>query len=124
MKKILKALNIDDCIAFFGNDEEIEKAENLESDRMSEIEKIIFDPTFKAMEYTNSWNQRRILHHSTRQGVLFQLSYIDADGVAAMHENYIQTSDRHIDECIHDKRELLRHFMLNSNHNDMTLTIL
>ena len=89
----LEALNIDPKIYFLGTDEEQEKAEAKETARAAELEKIIFSEGFRAMEYINEYGQRRILHHSTRPGILFQMSYIGPDGVAAMHENYIQTGD-------------------------------
>lgn len=120
---IFKALNISAKTMFFGTDEEIEQANQKEADRMQEIEMLIFNPSFYAIEYYNSWNQRRILHKSTRQGIGYQLSYIDSDGVAAMHENYIELSPIHEDAHIGDKHELLRHYLHQSNSQDLVLNV-
>lgn len=118
------ALNISELLPFHGTDEEIAAAEIIEKRRESEIEKIIFQPGFIAMEYETSTGQSRILHRSTRPGVMFQLSYIDADGVPAMHENYIETSPDHVDEAIHSKSELIKHFRQYSNRHNLRLEVI
>lgn len=122
----LPALNIDHCLFFRGTDAEIEEAEQKENGRAEEIKKIIFSDGFRAMEYTNYNGQRRILHHSTRPGVMFQLSYIDPDGVPAMHENYIKDTSRAPldDSAIMDIKKLLRHYVIASNSDPLTLTII
>lgn len=121
--KTLEALNISAVVMFTGTDEEIKAAEAKENARAQEVEQIIFSGDFKALEYFNYNNQRRILHRSTRPGVMFQLSYIDSDGVPAMHENFIKSSENHVNECIEDKSKLLRHFINASNSDNITLNI-
>lgn len=123
MTQQLKALNISNTVYFKGTDAEIEQAERLEAERTADIEKIIDAPGFTAMRYVNENGQQRILHHSTRNGVMFQLSYIDADGVPAMHENFIQTGKKHVDEAIHSREDLIRHYIHASNHG-LTLEII
>ena len=103
-------LNIDPCIYFRGTDEEIESARKQEETAADALKAIIYAPSFQALEIRKQYPRgtaREILHHSTRHGVLFQLSYIDPDGIPAMHENYIKTAP----EAIHDERELLRHIV-------------
>lgn len=113
---LLKSLNINPVLFFLGTDEEIKEAEEKEARRAAEIEKIIFSPDFIAARYYTEKGATRILHHSTRPGVGFQLSYIDSDGIPAMHENFIKTSPDHVQENIQDKNHLLKHFV------DITLT--
>jgi hypothetical protein len=120
---IFKSLNISAKTMFFGTDEEIEQAEQQEQQRKDEIAKLIFNKNFYAIEYFTEYNQRRILHKSTRKGIAYQLSYIDNDGVAAMHENYIETSAEHENAHIGDKNELLTHYLHQSNNNDLILNV-
>ena len=123
MTQTLKALNISNTVFFMGTDAEIEQAERLEAERTADIEKIIDAPGFTAMRYVNENGQQRILHYSTRDGVMFQLSYIDADGIPAMHENFIQTDKKHVDEAIHSREDLIKHYIHASNHG-LTLEII
>ena len=118
-----KALNISAHTMFFGTNEEIEQAEKLENDRMQEIEKLIFSKNFYAIEYFTEYNQRRILHKSTRQGIAYQLSYIDSDNIPAMHENYIELSAIHENAHIGSKEDLLKHYLHQSNNNDLILNV-
>ena len=107
-------LNIDTCIYFRGTDEEIERARIIEETANESIKAIIYAPSFQALEIRKQYPRgtaREILHHSTRRGVLFQLSYIDPDGVPAMHENYIQTAPDAVPEAIHEEGDLLRHIV-------------
>ena len=107
-------LRIDPALYFRGTDAEIESAQIKEETAEEAIKAIIYAPGFKALEIRKhypSGTAREILHHSTRHGVLFQLSYIDPDGVPAMHENYIQTAPDAVPEAIHDERDLLRHII-------------
>ncbi len=107
-------LKIDPCIYFKGTDAEIDSARKQEETAAEALKAIIYAPGFKALEIRKerpTGTAREILHHSTRPGVLFQLSYIDPDGVPAMHENYIQTAADAVHEAIHDERELLRHIV-------------
>lgn len=124
--KTFEPLKIDFNIYFLGTEEEQEEADAKQASRAAELETIIFSPDFIAAEYVNTWNQRRILHHSTRDGVIYQLSFIDPDGVPAMHENYINDGTGNPDEVgkIHNKSELIQHFINNSNNNPLTLHIL
>ena len=124
MLRSFDAMNISELLPFHGTDDEIKAAEIMERQRESDIEKIIFQPGFIAMAYTTESGQTRILHRSTRPGVMFQLSYIDADGIPAMHENYIETTPDHVDEAIHDKPELLKHYRQYSNRHDLSLEII
>lgn len=124
-KKItIDALNIDPAIYFSGAEEDIQNAEKIEAARAAEIERLVFCPSFLAMEYRTHHGARRILHHSTRPGVAFQLSYIDADGVPSMHENYIRTGEKADGAHIGNRAELLRHYVNQTLRKDITLTIL
>ena len=107
----LKAIGIDPCIWFFGTDEEIAKAEKKEARQAARIEKIISRPDFQQLTYTTAAGAIRSLHRSTRQGVMFQLSYIDPDGVPAMHENFIQTRTIYGVGAIHSRKDLIQHFI-------------
>lgn len=115
MKKYhFEPLRIDPCIYFRGTDAEIDRAQIKEETAAEALKAIIYAPGFKALEIRKerpTGTAREILHHSTRHGVLFQLSYIDPDGIPAMHENYIQTAPEAVNEAIHDERELLRHII-------------
>lgn len=85
------AQNISRTVAFHGTDAEIEAAEKTEQKSTEKILAIINAPDFIALEYRENYpngDARRILHRSTRPGVKWQLSYIDPDGIPAMHENF------------------------------------
>lgn len=121
---VLNPLKIDYTqIFFFGSDEEQAAAEATEAARAAELEKIFFDPAFVAAEYRTPNGARRILHHSTRPGILFQLSYIAADGVPVMHENFIETEKTAHHSAIDTKKELLNHFILESNETPLFLKV-
>lgn len=113
MKKeiVLKSLNIDPVIYFSGTDEEIEQAERKEEKQSKIIENIIFSSDFQQLTYKTASGAIRSLHRSTRPGVMFQLSYIDPDGVPAMHENFIQTRIIYGVGAIQTKRDLIKHFV-------------
>lgn len=118
-----KSLNIDPCYAFIFSDEEIEAAERKEEERAAELERVFFAPGFIAAEYRHESGAREILHRSTRNGVYFQLSFIAADGVPTMHENYIKVDHPHpVNQAIEQKAELLRHFV--RLDADITLKVL
>lgn len=118
-------LNISNTVFFHGTEEEQQEAERKEAERAAELEKVLFSADFIAAEYINYYKQRRILHRSTREGVRFQLSYIDPDGVPAMHENYIsEGADPEEVGAIHTKKQLLRHFIHAGNDEELTLRIL
>lgn len=124
-RRTLAPLNISNTVFFNGTLEEIQEAERKETTRAEELEKIITAPDFIALEYTSYNGQRRILHRSTREGVKYQLSYIDPDGVPAMHENYIsEGGDPYEVGHIGSERELYRHFIHASNTEPLQLTIL
>lgn len=124
MKIILKSLDIDPTLAFFGSDAEIAEMEQKEKERAEEIRKIIFSPDFSGMSYKTASGQERILTHSIRHGVLFQLSYIDSDGIPSMHENFIKTAKNTVDETIESEEELLRHYVNAGLSEDVELEIL
>ena len=118
-------LNISPLVWFRGTEAEQEEAEAKESNRAKDLEKIIFTPSFIAAEYTNGNGQRRILHRSTRPGVKYQLSFIDADGVPAMHENYISEGGNPQEVgTIHSASELIQHFINQSNNSPLNLHII
>lgn len=126
MKKttiILKSLNIPNNLFFIGSDAEIEAAEAREEARAEELKKIFFNPSFLAAEYITTYGARHILHHSTRDGVLFQLSYIAADGVPTMHENFIKTDGKN-PFYIGGADELTRHYINACSQKDIFLTVL
>ena len=115
MKKYhFEPLGIDPALYFRGTDEEIDRAQDKEETAAEALKAIIYAPDFSALEILKEYPRgtaREILHHSTRPGVLFQLSYIDPDGVPAMHENFIQTAPDAVPESIHGERDLLAHFV-------------
>lgn len=107
-------LKIDPALYFRGTDAEIESARKLEETSAEALKAIIYAPDFQALEIRKQYpsgTAREILHHSTRHGVMFQLSYIDPDGIPAMHENYIRTAPDAVPEAIHEERDLLRHIV-------------
>lgn len=108
---ILNTLDIDQAIYFLGSDEEIAKAEEKEARQAEKLEKIIFSSDFQQLTYKTAAGAIRSLHRSTRPGVMFQLSYIDPDGVPAMHENFIQTRTIYGVGKIQTKKDLIRHFI-------------
>lgn len=122
-KITLKNLNIDPCIYFLGTDAEIEEAERKERMQAEKIKDIIFSDNFQGLSCRNDLDQELILTYSIRQGVLFQLTYIDRDGVPAMHENYIKTSENHVDECIEPKENLLKKFVSMTLEKDIILSV-
>lgn len=124
--KTLQPLNIDYTIFFLGTEAEQAEAEATEAARLEEIKSIITAPGFTACEYFNEYGQRRILHPSTRPGVVYQLSYIDADGVPAMHENFINDGTGNPENVgsINSAGDLYRHFLLQSNSRALRLHIL
>lgn len=106
------SLKINPTIYFWGTDREIEEAEEKEAIRAAELEKVLFSDDFLALELTRESGAREILHHSTRKGVFFQLSYIASDGVPTMHENYIRTDEPTTDGArVEGKETLLRHYV-------------
>lgn len=124
MEKVIykfKKLNIDPCIYFLGSDEEIEKAEALEAARAAELEKILLNNSM--VYYTTLQGQKRYLHRSTRKGVAYQLSYEGSDGLPIMHENYIKTSDDHIDAAIGTKEDLIKHYIDQLYVDDLYLEV-
>lgn len=124
-KKTFPALHIDYTVFFLGTDAEQEAAEAKETARAAELEKIIFSGDFIAAEYITERGQRRILHHSTRPGVVWQLSYIDPDGVPAMHENFISAGgDPYKVGSIGSREKLLSHFIHAGNNNPLSLRII
>lgn len=118
----LKSLDINPNIYFFGTNEAIEAAERKEQVQADIIKNIISAPDFIALEYRTKSGARRILHRSTRCGVLWQLSYIAADGVPTMHENYISIG--RTEEHTHTAAELYRHFVNLTLNTAQELTIL
>lgn len=124
MNKItLNNINIDPCIYFLGTDVKIEEAEEKERAQGKKIENIIFADDFQGLSCRNDLGQELILTYSIRQGVLFQLTYIDRDGIPVMHENYIKTSENHVDECIEPKENLIKKFVGMTLEHDMILSV-
>jgi hypothetical protein len=118
-------LNIAPDYFFTASDEEIEQTEKREEERAREFERLFFAPDFLAAEYITASGARRILHHSTRAGVLFQLSYLNAEGLPTMHENYFTTDET--PETVTNKRakiELLKHYTARTYREPLTLRII
>lgn len=123
-KKTFPALHIDYTVFFLGTEAQQEENEAKEAARAAELAKIIFSGDFIAAEYITERGQRRILHHSTRPGVVYQLSYIDPDGVPAMHENFISAGgDPYKVGSIGSREKLLSHFVHAGNDTDLHLRI-
>ena len=120
----LAPLHISNTVFFKGTEAEQAEAEAKETARAAELAAIITAPDFIALEYINSYGQRRILHRSTRRGVMWQLSYIDPDGVPAMHENYMGEGNPYEVGHIGSKAELIRHYIHAGNNSEMKLTVL
>lgn len=111
MKILFQSLDIDPALYFTGSNKEIEEAEKKEARQAAKLERIIFSDCFQQLTYTNHAGQIRSLHRSTRPGIMFQLSYIDSDGVPAMHENFIQTCTIYGVGAIHSRKDLIQHFI-------------
>ncbi len=125
IKIILEPANIDYLCYFFGTKEEQAAADARKAARAAELERILFAANFIAAEYINSYGQKRILHKSTRPGVVYQLSYIDPDGVPAMHENYINNNGNP-EEVGHigTAADLITHYTNASNEKPLILRVL
>ena len=120
------AQNISRTVVFDGTDAEIKAAEKIEQESTKKILSIINAPDFIALEYRENYpkgDARRILHRSTRPGVKWQLSYIDSDGIPAMHENFVNLG-ADIEEvgAVETEKRLARHFV-NKFLFDKSLTI-
>lgn len=112
MKILLQSLDIDPALYFTGSDKEIEEAEKKEARQAAIIERLIFSGTFRQLTYTTAAGQIRSLHRSTREGVKYQLSYINPGEIPARHENYInQGPDPGNVGAIHTKADLIRHYV-------------
>lgn len=120
------AQNISRAVVFDGTDAEIEAAEKAEQEANKKILDIINAPDFIALEYRVPYEKgdaRRILHRSTRPGVKWQLSYIDPDGIPAMHENFGNLgADPYEVGAIEAEERMVRHFV-NKFLFDKSLTI-
>lgn len=121
-KRTIKSLNIDPALFFLGTDEEINAAEEKETRRSEEIEELITSTGFLALEYYTEYGQQVVLHSSPRHGARYQMSYIDADGEACRHENFIATGEE-LNEAIHTAEDLWKHFTDLTTNKDLTLTI-
>ena len=121
MEITLKSLDINPVIFFRGTDAEITAAEAAEDERRAQLEEIIFSDSFAALEYLTEYGQRRILHHSTRPEYAFQLSYIDPDGIPAMHESFVSTTGE--DTRDNSKAALLRHFINLTLAHDLKIKV-
>lgn len=108
------SLKIDYNLFFIGSDEEIKEAERKEKERAEELKKIFFARDFCAAEYTETNGSRHILHHSTRPGFLYQLSYIAPDGIPTSHENIKADNIK----------ELLNHFIFYNSRHALQLHII
>ena len=118
-------MHISNTVFFKGTEAEQAEAEAKEATRAAELAAIITAPDFIALEYINSYGQRRILHRSTRAGVMWQLSYIDPDGVPAMHENYVDIGgDPYEVGHINTESQLYIHFIHAGNSDPLTIRIL
>lgn len=117
-------IDISPDVYFLGTDAEIEDAERLEAERAEEFGRLFFSPSFVACEYVKESGARRILHRSTRPGVMFQLSFIAPDGVPTMHQNYIKTGSDAVPEAIHTGSDLLQFFASENIGEIISLRIL
>lgn len=85
-----------DDVYFTGTDEEIKAAEQKEEEIKDFFKDIIEDDDFLALRYYKAGykngNHEIILHHSTRPGIKYQLSFLDNDG-PIMHQNYVEGQD-------------------------------
>ena len=93
--------------------------------RAEELKAVFFAPDFIAAEHRTESGAREILHRSTRPGVYFQLSYIAADGVPTMHENYIKTEEKQTAPgCIDSESELYNHFICYNLDENISFRVL
>jgi hypothetical protein len=121
----IRSYDVDPAVFFLGTDQEVEALEALEAKTAAELQAVLFCRDFIAMEYYTENGARRILHRSTRPGVLFQLSYIDADGVPVMHENYISApAEKPIQAHIGTKEDLYKHFIDQLYFGDLRLYVI
>lgn len=122
-EKTFPSLDIDRAIAFTGTDEQIAEAEQKEAERSGELERIITDDSFMAMEYTKPDGRKEILHISSRPGVAYQLTYIGSDGIPSMHESYGTAGENTTGEGIHSMDELYSHFIRENLDSDLNVRI-
>ena len=111
---IFDNLKIDYNIFFLGTEEEQNEAIQKETERAEELKKIFFARNFCAAEYTEKNGSRHILHHSTRNGVLYQLSYIAPDGIPTSHQNIKEDNIK----------DLLNHFIYYNSRHALKLHII
>lgn len=85
-----------DDVYFTGTEEEIKAAEQKEEEIKDFFKDIIEDDEFLALRYYKdgykNGDHEIILHHSTRPGIKYQLSFLDNDG-PIMHQNYVEGQD-------------------------------
>ena len=118
--RLSKAKGFNPIIFFFGTEEEIQMMQNIEREKKERIKKVL-DTKFSSISFTNGWSQTVILHPSPRRNVVWQMSYIDYDGVPAKHESYLKTGPT--DETIHSLDELVEVYFSASWEKGLTLTI-
>lgn len=126
---LFKSLETDPTLYFFGTDEEIKQAEQKEAEAAQKWLNIINQESFQALEIKQSHSNGRqstiILHHSTRNGVHFQMSYIAWDGVPTMHENYIDMgADTEEVGAVHSLKKLLEKLTGLHIRKDIEVTLL
>lgn len=118
---ILKKIDIDPLLIFWGTPEEQEKIEQEEQKRANYIKSLILSNNFRAASFNNSLGSY-ILTHSTRQDIKYQLSFMDRFGRPTSHENYINLKDSESRQA-RDFESLLN-FFINVNYSQsITLDI-
>lgn len=81
-------INYDPDVFFAGTKEEQKAYRRACVENMRAWSAIINNPRFAALEFVTEIGNKYILHHSTRDGIDFQLSSIAPDGFANCHTDY------------------------------------
>ena len=124
MEKIaLSSLDIQPRDRILRNPADRAEVRRKESGRAEEVRRIVFSPDFSGMQYKKD-GRDVILTRSIREGVAFQLSYFDRDGIPAMHENFVKTAEKAVGKAIHSEEELVSHYVRASLRRDVELETL
>lgn len=124
-QQMFEQLNIDPTVYFTGTMDQIDAAEKSEEKRIQEFKDLIEQNKFMALEFMLPDGRTKILHHSTRAGIEWQLTDIGSDGVPQGHENFGLTGEKRTDEyAVHTMDELYRELLSYNINGAMNFNIM